>query len=497
MKKILSLTSKDFLSGITEFPYTTSNGFWSLANNFNPFSRVGTIQPTTAVTSLSSGTIVDLIQNFVPNASDLYGIGGGGHFYKIATFYTGTPVVTDLRSGTLICDSLTPTSLPANGLEIFRTKKGTGNKLYYWSGSTTSSGFIGEWDLSSTYPTGWNDKKFTITNPYSESSIYPTLRINDEIFYGSKYVVSEIYDNSTSADPVHLENILDLPKDHTITSLETDGYYLIISAIIDNANESRIYFWDYKNELDSWTISYSIKDNINKLKNVGGVIYAVGNGGLYAFNSGTAPTKIRTDIKNSNNALYNIIEKYNDSLIVASTGGVKTYGKVLPNLTTGVFNPLTTVAKAIIMPPYITGNPSRLFFSSGTVSLDYLNLLATPTATEYREMTLQSAVIDLGNSYKIGRVDVVFVTPLASGQNADTQIILLGGYGGGTEGLDTITFQYPSYTNYGGVRKCKLTPVSTSGDMITDTVRLQVTTSTGGVGTNAIKRIDIYGEETE
>jgi len=482
MRKIISLTSKDFLTGVTPYPYDGRFGLWRTATGFNPYSAVGTIQHSKSSVDLTGEIVIDKIQNFVPNVADLYGIGAGGNFYKVATFSTATPTVSNLRAGSLI-------ATPTYGMEVFQTQKGTGKKLYYWN-TSTGTGYIGEWDLG----TVWNDTKFAINTEFA-SSFRPTLRINDEVFYGTKNIVSEIYDdyNGTTgtADPIHLENVFDIAKDQTIVSLETDGTYLIVCANVSNSNESKIYFWDYKNEAESWTTVYTIKDTINKLKNVSGVIYASGTNGLYVFNSGSEPKNIRPDIKNNSGIgadLYNAMEKYNDGLLVSTSGGIKTYGEIQPQIK-GAFTPFsdTPVTMKVVENPSGTTIGNRMYYSSGTKSLKYQDILAVPTASLYQGLQLITAPIDLGDTFKIGRIDIILTEQLATGQAIDS-ISLYGDFSAGTN--QNASFNAVTYADYAGKTNCVIRP---NFDLQADVIRLNLTTVS--LGTNSIKRIDIYGEE--
>lgn len=480
MQKILSLTSKDFLRGISPYPYDSSYGLWRTASNFNPFSAIGTIQPSIGLTTIGGGTTADNITNFVTNSTDLYGLGSAGHLYKVATF-TGTPTVTDVRSGT-------PITSPAIGLEVFQTKIGAANYLYYWQ-----NGQIGQWDLAGAYATGWTDNKFSITSAY-QTTVHPTLRIDDEIYYGAKYVISKLADDYTNADPAHTENVLDLPVDQVIVSLETDGTYLIILAQNLSSNTSKIYFWDYKNRLDTWTVSYKIEDIVTSLKNVNGSIYASGMSGLYVLNASTEPVRVRSDIKAASSSAYKILNKYNNGLFIGASGGLKTYGQILPSIPNTSFTISDASINAMAFPSGASAN-SRIFFSTGSTTLQYFNVLTKSTASSYQDMNLITSMIDLGDEFTVERIDIIFSEKLETGQGIDV-ITAYGGFSGDPTAIDNtaVSFNAITFATYGAKRRCKTFPTATNGELLTDTLLLRLAESGSTLGVNSIKRIDIYGE---
>jgi hypothetical protein len=482
MQKIISFSSKDFLSGISEYPNTSNYGFWS-QSFMNPYSRIGTIQPSQTVSDLTNSTwVVDKVQSFVQDDDDLYGLGENENFYKITNIISGGGTVTNLRAGSLIAN----TSI---GFETFQTKVGATPKLYYWRGGTTGTGYVGEYNIASNL---FNDTLCTIS-PLYPSANHPILRVDDVIFFGSGYVLSKIYDDNTNADPAILDNILDLPTDHKIVSLETDGTYLIITAQVTSSNDTKIYFWDYKNKLDSWTLEYTIRDTVGQLKNIKGVIYAIGKNGLYAFNSTTEPIKIRGDVKNSS---YQGMVRYNDGLLISTSNSViKSYGTILPNVKSGVFSLCIVPANtngisSMIIPSYLGINNIYVSIIDGiSYRIKSFNILGTQTSSNYQSLNLTSSVVDLGQDFIIKRADITFAEPLASGQ-AVNSVVVRAGTGGST--ADTLTFTDPSFTDYGAVRKCELYPQAS--EITVNNFQLSITDNGGGLGTNSIRQIDIYGE---
>lgn len=459
MKKILSLTSKEFESGFSSGSENTKLGLLYTGNRLNPFITDGTIRFSQEPTEIGGATISGIVQSMVVDGADMYANAANGDFYKIAAVFT-SPVATRPIS------SLTNTY----GLNVLET---TNSSKYVYVFQNTQ---IGRYRISDgNWTSGWK----TITAAY-RSDVNPTLRIDDTIYFGSFNVVSMIQDN-LSTDTELYENQLDLPKDYIITALSTDGDYLIIAAskavgaTLDYA-ETRVYFWDYRNKFDSWTRSYKIQDpQIRALKTKNGVTYAAGQFGLYAFAFSKEPERIRDDVKST--VGYGAMSVLGDAITIGHLTTCATFGKIKPGSKTALLRPYE-------MPGSITALDT---FSNNTMGIIatadaklYKQLLFTAPTT-YNGTSLITGKIDLGNTYKIERLDFVFGINLASTDIIDVQVNSNGSQG---------TFNTVSYTNYGAVPRAICLP--TAGDVITDTFSL---TLSGIYGAFSLRQIDVYGEE--
>jgi hypothetical protein len=281
------------MSGISQDDQIVSGGIWYGASGLNPFvsRNLGAITFTQAPTEIGalSGTATSM--TFDGASGFVYT--DSGNLYKVSTAFTN-PSISNIREAASI-------SSPAIGIEMFQSMAGT-KYLYYWQAAQ-----IGRFDLSSTFDDDWH----AITS----STTHPTLRIDDRIFFGSGNYVEYLYDAGADADVV--TTALDLPKEYTITTLATDGEYLIIGAsknagAINSYNETAIFFWDWKNNLTSWTkVYYLSEEKISSIVIVAGVPHAVATRGTYAFNISTPPKLIRKDVNRT--GYPQSIGTYNDA----------------------------------------------------------------------------------------------------------------------------------------------------------------------------------------
>jgi hypothetical protein len=461
MRKILSLTSKDFETGLSTGAEQVKLGLFYTANRLNPFITEGTLRWSQEPVEIGAGTVVGIPQSFAINGEDAYSLDASGNIYKIAQVF-GSPTVTKPKSG------LTNN---AYGLEIFQTLN-SNKYLYYFQKAQ-----IGRFDLSSTFTDNWK----AISAAY-QSDVYPTLRIDDELFFGSKYVVSKVSDNGSSDTELY-ENQLDLPKDYIITSLSTDGDYLIIAAsksvstTLDYA-ETRIYFWDYKNILPSWTRSFTIQDpQIRGMKTVGGITYAVGQYGLYRFTFSSEPERIREDIKCT--VGYGNISRLRDSVSFGNSTACATYGKLKPASKTAVFKPYILPADISCLDTF-SSNSIGLF---GTIDSKIYRQSLFSAPTNYNTTSFLTGKIDLGNQYKVKRVEIVFNSALTTD---DTMIIQIQGNN------TTAVYSTVAYSTFGAKSVAIAEP--TGGEAECDALALSVSAC---AGTFRIRQIDIYGEQTE
>jgi hypothetical protein len=460
MKKILSLTSKDFESGFSSGVEQVKLGLFTSGVRINPFITEGTLRWSQEPVEIGAGTVVGIPQSFAINGGDAYCNDDGGNIYKIADVF-GTPVVTKPKSG-----------LTANayGLEVFQTKNSS-KYLYYFQKAQ-----IGRYNLDATYTDNWK----AITAAY-QSDVYPTFRLEDEIYFGSNYVVSKIADNGTD-DTELVEDVLDLPKDYIITALSTDGEYLIITASKSigstlDYNDTRVYFWDYKNRLPSWTRSYPIQDpQIRGLKTVAGITYAIGQYGLYAFTFSQEPQRIREDVRSS--VGYSNISRIKDAISFGDSTNCITYGKLKPGSKTALFKPYTLPA-AISCLDTFSSNSIGLFGTTGN-KIYRQSLFSAPT--DYNGSSIRTGKIDLGETYMIERVDIIFNGAITTNDSIAAINI--------QSNSTTSTLQQVSFANFGAVSRVVTHPAA--GNNIIDAIQIAFVSC---FGIFAIRQIDIYGEQ--
>ena len=458
MQRILSIKNKDFESGFSTGLYNTKLGLFFDGPKINPFIREGSLAWSSDPVELGAGTVVGIPQSFCVNGADMYSNDASGNIYKIAYFLT-TATVTKTKTG------LTNTY----GLEVLQTKNSL-KYLYYFQKTQ-----IGRMKLSdATYDDDWT----AITAAY-QSDVNPTLRITDEIYFGSKNVISKIADNGSN-DTVLVENVLDLPTDYTITSLSTDGYYLIIvasksvSSTIDYC-DSRVYFWDYKNNYDSWTRDYLIPDpQIRGIKTIDGVSYAVGQYGLYYFSFSKEPERIREDVNCSYG--FNNMSTIRNAISFADEDVCVTYGKLKAGSKTALFKPYTLPANITAMDT----STSNTFGFFGTTGSKIYRQSLFGAQTTYGNQSFLTGRIDLDGYYAIKGIEIIFDGKLSS---ADSFTVALQA---NTNNVSFGDVAYSTFDSLGGI----YIP-STVGDVMADYININISNA---YGTFTIKDIHLYGE---
>jgi hypothetical protein len=464
MKKILSLSSKDFSTGIAPYKNDARFGLMFSANGYNPSLFGGDIAFTKAPVDISSTVVVDnIIQFTISTGSVVYAIGSSGHLYKIASLST-TPVVTDLKS-------VTPLTTPA---AIFTFKTIVGNKdIVYYMNNSTRIGSLDPTDDS------LNDTYITLATS-SFSTRTPVFVAEDEVYFGTLNTISKLYDDGANAKPAQAEAILDFPKGEFVQALTSDDTYLIIANTLSTGVETKIYFWDYQNNYDSWVKPpYRIPDTIYSLETVNGITYGLGRRGLWQFTFSSYPTLIREDVSTSS-ADINQLGTLKDLLLITGTSGVVAgWGRV-----NNYFK--TSLTKMI---SGITGTPITVNFTTLTTR----GLISSPSKLYYVDYTTQktassdvitTSYVNLGDEFKIKKVSLVFADKLASG---DSVAIRLRRTSGSTDGVDYQDMTTVSFTNNGAVNNALS---ETTNELEADFFSLELTIS----GTCVIKRIDVYGE---
>ena len=460
--KLLSLTSKDFETGFSSSASNTKLGLFYSGTRINPFISEGTLRWSQEPVEIGAGTVVGTPQKFAISGGDAYANDASGNIYKIADVF-GNPTVTKTKTG------LTNTY----GLEVFKTTNSL-NYLYYWQNTQ-----IGRMKISDgTFTDSWK----AITTTY-RSDVNPTIRIDDELYFGSKNVVSKIVD--TGADTNLVEAVLDLPIDYIITALSTDGNYLIITAsksvssTLDYA-ETKAYFWDYKNNLPSWTVSYPIRDpQIRSMYTMVGITYAVGQYGLYGFAFTQEPVLLRDDVRNT--VGYGNISRIKDAITFGDSNQCITYGKLKPGAITALFKPFRTDGSISCMDTF-SSNTIGLF---GTVDNKIYTQILNTGPTTYNQSSFTLSRIDLGGLFQIERVDFIFDAVLASSADLVSSITIQGNTG-------STSFTPFTQTNFGSVANVKCVP--TAGSIPCDAFNLFVT---GIYGSFRIRAIEIYGQRIE
>lgn len=472
MRKILTLTAKEFFTGLSPHIQISNQGLWATASGMNPFITPGIIKPQGAVTDLTSTVVKDVPLCSVADTTKLYILGDAGHLYQIADVNT-VAAVTDKRSAT-------PITNPATGITVFQPQGGT-KLLYYWQKTQ-----IGTWDLSGAYATGWTDNVYT---GLQDTTFHPVHKMFDEVYYGNKDRIGQLKDDG-SAGVTHTTNVLNFPTENTVTALSDDGTYLIAAvskstSVYDLFNRSKVIFWDKYSS--SWNKEWTINDPvISSMQERNGFIYAWGARGLYIFNFSTPPTLIRRDIT----ALYGYPHQtalYNDAIIL----GEYTYGKVLPGVPEALFKPFGNQMTGTVTMVSSGASSNYTYFGTASSKLYYMTNNSSIAANARNNTYLTTVYIPLGDRYDIKAINVIRYAALSSGETIHVSARV-------NLSQSDLQFTEMSYTVHGAVLSQMLYPRPSSGPpAIGDHLSLELNRnmdSGTGMGPGQIKQIDVYGE---
>lgn len=422
-QRILKIGVADFLTGIAPSAHIPNTGLFYEAEGVTPFFDIdaagsaenGLLRAGPAATDFTTNIVDTVIAHVVTNFSgtpELYMLGGSGHFYKKGL---GAGAATDLRSAT-------PITNPEGGMVVWGPAGGT-TYLYYLNNAK-----IGTWDLSGTYPTGWNDSVYTSSSiSYLNTSIHKFV---GNVYYGGSGAIGAIIDNGDTTAS-HSSNVLDFDPRAIASGLTDDGRYLVL-AITTNlvggnlSSACKIYFWDTFS--DSWNVEYEIKDPyIWALKSIGGVVYAFGQHGIYQVTFAGGVKKIFSrQIANYGSfydgiATNDIAAIFNNSVLMwgnTNTSSVDTFGKMSPEVPSAYFQQFNIASGNIrhIIPDF---DPGRVYVSTDTPKLYGFDFNNTTRETG---VTPQTVFFELDQPADIVAVRVVFGAPLAVGDQLSVSV---------------------------------------------------------------------------
>jgi hypothetical protein len=500
-KPLISLTAKDFLTGVNELgAHGFQGGVFMKADGVTPLYEAGKAQ-STLNGLLMAGAAATTVGGSTPNGNFLcsksvdlgssrrawFGTSSGHIFY----------VLTDAASLNLTGDGLhdahTVTSgYPVLAIEAFGPAGGT-KKMYYFTivavGEWTGSAFADAATLSS--------GSATLNTAY----VRPVHRYFDNLLYGNGYgAVGSLYDDGANG-VANNATALDVPLTTIPTAISDDGVYAVIavtdniSCDTDGLSDTRILFWD--GSAGSWNREYSISDPfIYAIKRTPVGVFAFGQTGIWQLSFSSVPKKILSHspgiyaITGYNTLLYGAgaASFFSDAVIWGGSSGsnyaVKSLGKLDSSASSAYLHPFLSTASK-----HITSVDGQLLKGYVFVGDDTPQLKAYPFSTTNSPQTTVSAqtiYYPLPERMQIDHIDVVFGEALVSGDafNIETKL---------GEDKSAVTFDSASYASDGATYRKVMTPKS--GPMpIADSQISFVFNWTGGAV--KIKRVDIYGTPT-
>lgn len=471
MKKLLDLTNEALLTGRARSKFD-DGAIWNTAQGLNPFIEDDEYRGLLAIggnpTDLTSSTVVDIPMAHAVDqrgsTNNMYILGSGGNFYNVAV---GNGV-TNLRSGANVIGN------PANGMLIMQPAGGAAT-LYYFR--TTR---IGSWDLSNTYPTGWDDVAF---NPGTTTVHRPTHRFDRIGYFGNKNYVGYLYDN---AGTIAMQaQALSLNPLEVCTAITDDGRYVVVGASqpttesYGSNSHCRVLFWDGGTNEVVWQTRVDNESSIRALYSEGGTIYIIGSRGVYttALGASDATTLYRFDSDEAipydgiNYGHPECVASLNDGIIFGSLATA--ISKPLPNKSRIIYNPLQGFTGDISM--YATDFLSgKIYVGTRSSKLYYYDLAGIGTSST----PIVTRNIHLGDKYHLNRLEVNLPNGIGA---ADTITVVVQGDDGAQSQTHTI-----DRATWGNVYTVQI-PLT---NITTTHVRLSLTLS---AGVPTIHSMALYG----
>ncbi|MBX3498104.1 MAG: hypothetical protein KF889_01570 [Alphaproteobacteria bacterium] len=433
MQKILQLDSKLLRTGRTRSQFDDTGGIWDAAQGLNPYLESDTYRGLVALgstpTDKTGSVVVDIPVAYAKIESGstytLYILGLSGHFYSVNV----NEAVTDLRSGT-------PINVPANGMAIFRPRAASAATMLF-----ARQARIGTWDLSGTYPTGWND---TAYDPGTSTPHRPMHRLFDRVYYGNKNYIGMFSDDGT-ATIVHTAQALNLEGQETVTALGDDGRYLIagvsraITESYNGLNRVRLIFWDGNKSSWDWETEIPNETSIRGIRRSGDIVHVFGKRGAYTVSFGTGVKPLY--LFDSDEAIAFDALNYGHVGSLASWGDGIIFGKLgtaiskmLPGDPRIVFNPLQgfTGEISLIIPDFLENKVYVGTRSSKLYSYDLTTAGASSTP-------LTTRFLNLDGRYHVERLSITLPNGIGA---SDSIAISIAGIDGTSATLSTITQAY-------------------------------------------------------
>ena len=494
MKRILTLTSNDFYTGISAGSHVDRGGLWSEAGGINVFTDVtaqtadaGLLQTCASPTDIS-GSISGNPTDYSILGSELWFVTTDGDIASVNMATDTVTVEVDSTGHTFAAGTY---DAIGSGCQWFSAQKGAVDYLYYFSNIS------GTWFVSRVAADGTDDADWTSlgTSTANAPKTRPIVRFKDRVYFGdiddtgsrNTFCVSSISSDSSSTISVN-RNVLDISTSQEITALADDGTFLVIAAS-ESFNRSyygntTVYFWDTNQS--SYTREFQIPDaHIVSMTRVRDTIYAVGATGLWAFSFQTRPIKIRhldssMSATGAAFAYHGSSSPLNNAVLWGggSQSKIWSFGEMIQGIGVDSVlhqpfendsdNTVTTMIAA-------DAKFNTVYFGTAGGNLYTWDITSGGSTGQ----TAESVYIPLQEKTRIKEVEVILGEPLASGDslNIDLQ---------GDEDNAATDWGTVSFATHGAVQRVNL---KNSKEAI-ENLRLVLNFNGGNV---KIKRINVYG----
>lgn len=481
-KPLISITTKDFLTGIAPGAFLNEGQLFYKADGVTPLIEAGTSRSAkngllmaggqgTAVSGSTAGNFISYTTTPIGSSQNAAFFGtASNHILKLVLNSTVSNSITDIHtcSNTLV-----------QGLEVLATAGGNINLFYFQTAK------IGLYDFSS-----FNDTWASISTDY----IHCTHRYFDSILYGNGTKIGKIV-NDGGTSFTNTASALKIPQSMMATDISDDGTYAVI-AVTDNVScdtstmaDTRVLFWDGYSV--SWNFEFPIPDPfIYAVEKTPLGVFAFGVTGIWqlsikgckkVFSRATGLYSVNSD----SSLLYGRMAAsyFGEALMWGGSSGsnntVKSLGKLQSDAPNAYLHPfLTTANKNITL---VAGQVVKGYV---LVADDSPALVAYPftSPTPQTGVSAQTVYFPVPAKASIKRIEVVFGGPLASGDSLAVSVYK-------DEDTASVSYGSATFANDGAIRRKQLIP--TTPITVEDQFSLLITFTAGAP---KIKTIHVYSD---
>lgn len=472
-RKILTLESKDFLTGLSPAYNLVDKGLFTKMDGVSSVIGLG------GIAGGANNTTVGILQG-APTSTDISGA-----------------VVTDTpRSSGVIVNSGTPYLIVAgDNKRVYRidltgdnapTLVGTGSQnangggMVVWFPPNSGAGI--EDGIHWATATGVENYDFSGVQTSFSGLTSQTLPHALHVFLENLYIGDDtgvaMHDGNSLTKPD-----LDLPDDYRISALTDDGRYLVIAATqnISGTNAEghvRIYFWDTFSS--SWQYETAIPGvaRILAMERMGNSIRLITSGGVYITAFGIPPVKVLDFDSTESPSDTQSVDVWGSAIAWGGGINLHTFGKVSPTLDITHQTPIKTSGTISMINTSALGE--RVFYGTTDNKLHRVNT-QTGGATG---SVAETIYIELGQKHQITKIRIQLDADLASGDQMTLDLI-----------DDTGTWVTFKETNaIAFAKQGAVNEVNLFGSHATSKLAIKFTFGAGAI---KIKRIDVYGDKLD
>lgn len=440
MRKILELTEKEFMTGISPSSQVQNKGLWYKAKGINfagdifaESNTTGLLQPGPALTNLAN--IVDrpiAYDTDVSGASDayMYVWGDSGNLYRVVS-----GAATKLTSS--------GQGPAANG--VFVMNHSTGNKNV-WYFREADIGYYGNINGTPSFHTA------EYTSDIESTPDHATHRFFDRVYFCNGRYIGTIEDDGSSGLTID-GHALDFSYEFRSKTISDDGTYLVVGVTTTVTTDgvshgvTKVLFWDTSSS--SWEREWSIPDaSIHSIRRVGSTMEAVTTRGVFAFTFSTPPQQVLpylplAFVPDFQYPAHFAVDVVGEAILIGGSEVVSSFGRLSPALPNALLQPLaglnTGASVTMLASHFKTGS---VYIGTSDSKLYEVSFAGITRLTGVSAETIH---IDLQRWWQIGRIVVNFDGQLASGDSV-------------TVGVDpdyptsSATWGSASYATHGAIR---------------------------------------------